>query len=162
MIEIDIREALKNEEKVYSFHYDGVPDLGEEIDFAEPLVLDAEYSVFDRKVSVKGTFETVLNTVCDRCLDDMKTTVSYRFDEIFFRNGIQEEEEDYTYTGDLLSLDKMVYDAIVLSLPHQLLCREDCKGICPACGQNLNNGSCGCEPRDADETNPFAKLKGLF
>ncbi|MBC5647235.1 YceD family protein [Christensenella tenuis] len=161
MIEIDIREALKNEGKVYSFHYDGIPDLSEEIDFARPLVLDAEYSVLDRKVSVKGTFETALNTVCDRCLEEMETRVSYRFDETFFRDGMQ-EEEDYTYAGGLLSLDKMVYDAIVLSLPHQLLCSEDCKGICPACGQNLNSGSCGCKQKDTDETNPFAKLKGLF
>ncbi|WP_066683314.1 YceD family protein [Christensenella intestinihominis] len=161
MVEIDIREALKEEGKVYTFHYEGIPDLGEDISFARPLVLDAEYSALDRKVSVKGAFGTVLNTVCDRCLDDMKTEISYRFDELFFRVGTQEEEE-YTYEGDVLSLDKMVYDAIILSLPHQLLCKDDCKGICPVCGQNLNDGPCGCKPEDTDETNPFAKLKGLF
>lgn len=161
MIEIDIREALKNEGKVYIFQYEGAPALGEDISFAKPLELNAEYVALNRNISVRGKFETVLNTVCDRCLDDMEMEIAYRFDETIFRTGTQEEEE-YTYEGDVLSLDKLVYDAITLSLPHRLLCREECRGICPTCGQNLNRGSCGCKPEDTDETNPFAKLKGLF
>ena len=108
MIEIDIREALKNEGKVYIFQYEGAPALGEDISFAKPLELNAEYVALNRNISVRGKFETVLNTVCDRCLDDMEMEIAYRFDETIFRTGTQEEEE-YTYEGDVLSLDKLVY-----------------------------------------------------
>lgn len=161
MIDIDIRAALKNEGESGTFCYEGLPDLGPDISLKEPLVLNAQYCVTDRKAAVKGTFQTVLCTVCDRCLCDMETEVSQDFDEVFWPDGTQEEEE-YTYKGETVSLDKMVYDAIILGLPHQLLCREDCRGICPQCGQNLNDGECGCKPEDADDNNPFAKLKGLF
>ena len=161
MIELDIREALKNEGVAYTFHYEGIPDLGEDISFAKPLILEAEYSVLKRKVSVRGTFETVLHTVCDRCLDEMETEVSCYFDETFSPDGTQEEEE-YAYRDDALSLDKLVYDAIILNLPPQLLCSEECKGLCPQCGQNWKRKKCNCKQEDTDETNPFAKLKGLF
>lgn len=161
MIEIDIRTALKNEGEIGTFSYEGLPDFGPDISFSKPLVLNAQYCVTDRKVTVKGTLHTVLNTVCDRCLADMEAEVSEQFDEIFWPDGAQ-EEDGYTYRGETLSLDKMVYDATILGLPHQLLCRENCLGICPKCGQNLNDKACGCKPEDADEDNPFAKLKGLF
>ena len=161
MIDIDISKALKNEGECGTFSYEGVPELGGDIDFAQPLELEAEFCVTDKKVSVTGNFDAVLNTVCDRCLTGMTTDVGYRFSELYWPEGTGEEEE-YTYKGDTLSLDKMVYDAIVLSLPQQFLCKEDCKGICPQCGQDLNAGSCECKQGDTDETNPFAKLKGLF
>ncbi len=161
MIEIDIRAALKNEGECGTFHFEGVPDFGKEIDFSKPLVLDAEFCVIDRRVSVKGSFEAILKMACDRCLCAMETEVKHSFSELFWPSGTQKEEE-YTYTGEQVSLDKMVYDAIVLSLPTQLLCKEDCKGICPKCGHNLNEGQCGCKADDTDDTNPFTKLKGLF
>lgn len=160
MIDIDIRTALKNEGESGIFHYDGLADLGSDIVMKEPLVLDAEYCVNDRKVCVKGSFQATLSMTCDRCLADTEIKIQRKFDEMFWPAGAQEEEE-YTYQKEMLSLDKMVYDEIVLSLPHQLLCREDCKGICPKCGKDLNDGACECA-EDTDETNPFAKLKGLF
>lgn len=161
MIEIDIKEALKSEGETGIYSYEGLADLGSDISLKEPLKLHAEYCVADRRVSVRGTFSTVLRTVCDRCIADMEMEISEQFDEIFWPDGTQENEE-YTYQGKTLSLDKMVYDAILLGLPHQLLCREDCRGICPQCGQNLNDKMCGCKSEDTDDSNPFAKLKGLF
>ncbi|MEG2574578.1 MAG: DUF177 domain-containing protein [Christensenella sp.] len=161
MIDIDVREALQNEGVSANFAYEGFPEM--DVLFVKPLVLNAEYCATNRKVSVKGTFEAVLSTVCDRCLADMQTTIHEKFDEIFVfgGEGVQDDEV-YTYTGGSVSLDKPVHDAIYLSLPQQLLCKDDCKGLCPQCGQNLNDKKCECKQENTDDMNPFTKLKGLF
>ncbi len=161
MIDIKLSNALKNEGTTYSYEYSGIPDMGEDIDFDQPIRLKAEYSVNERRVSVDGTLATVLNVQCDRCLKNMTYDFAGEFDEVFLPEGTQGEDE-YTYKGEVLCLDKMVYDIIILGLPHQFLCNEACKGLCPVCGQDLNEAQCNCAVNDTDETNPFAKLKGLF
>ncbi|MEA4852733.1 MAG: DUF177 domain-containing protein [Christensenella sp.] len=161
MIDIDASRALKNEGTTFAYDYNAVPDFGSDISFAEPLRLHAEYYAISGEVSVKGWFQTTLNETCDRCLSKMLLPLECGFDEMFFREGTQ-QDENYAYHGELVPLDKMVYDLIILNLPHRLLCKEDCKGLCPKCGQNLNEKQCDCKQEDTDETNPFAKLKGLF
>ena len=47
-------------------------------------------------------------------------------------------------------LDELVEADLILSLPFKNLCREDCRGLCPICGKNLNEGLCGCRPQTAD------------
>ena len=161
MIDIDLSIALKNEGTTYSYEYNAIPDLGDDIDFKEPLKLRSEYCVDDKCVRVYGTLATVLGGRCDRCLKETDFAFDGEFDELFIPTGTQSEDE-YIYRGEKLCLDKMVYDIIMLGMPHQLLCSEDCKGLCPKCGQDLNEAQCSCEKNDTDETNPFAKLKGLF
>ena len=162
MIDIDIAQALKNEGIVYRYRYQAVPDFGSDIAFASPLRLDLEYCVVDKnQISVKGTVQTVLKQSCDRCLEVVLYPFQSEFQELFAKNG-SEDEDQYSYNGEILSLDKMIYDLILLERPQRFLCRDDCKGLCPKCGQNLNEKQCDCKLDDADETNPFAKLKGLF
>jgi uncharacterized protein len=69
------------------------------------------------------------------------------------------EGECYSYTGDQVDLVPMLREQVLLGMPLQPLCREDCQGLCPACGQDRNRGSCGCpEERLA---NPFRVLREL-
>ncbi|MEA5003708.1 MAG: DUF177 domain-containing protein [Christensenella sp.] len=161
MIDINLSTALKSEGETYSYEYSGTPDFGKDIDLNESLKLHADYSADEKRISIKGTIHTVLNVRCDRCLKEMTYDFAGKFDEVFLPEGTQGEDE-YTYRSETLCLDKMVYDIIMLGLPHQLLCDEKCKGLCPKCGQDLNITQCECETNDTDETNPFAKLKGLF
>jgi uncharacterized protein len=61
--------------------------------------------------------------------------------------------------GDELDLNELAREQILLSLPEQMFCREDCRGLCPACGKDLNDGECDC---GSDEIDPrWAALKGL-
>ncbi len=62
--------------------------------------------------------------------------------------------------ADRLDLSGWARDLVVLSLPPKILCRQDCAGLCPTCGTNLNLESCTCEP--AAPESPFAKLADLF
>jgi uncharacterized protein len=65
--------------------------------------------------------------------------------------------EYVTYEGEDIPLDGIVEEHILLSLPMQPLCDEECKGLCAACGANLNRGDCGCP--EAGRGSPFDSLK---
>ncbi|HET6915863.1 MAG TPA: DUF177 domain-containing protein [Acidimicrobiales bacterium] len=64
--------------------------------------------------------------------------------------GEEEDEETYPLKGELLDLQPLVRDALLLDLPLAPLCREDCKGLCPTCGADLNDGPCSCARAPAD------------
>ena len=62
-----------------------------------------------------------------------------------------EESDSILLTPDMkLDLDELVYSEVIVSLPMKHLCNEDCKGICPKCGKNLNEGKCGCPEKEID------------
>lgn len=68
-------------------------------------------------------------------------------------NKLNDEEdfEDYiVIEGDELDLDELIYSDIILLTPTKFLCKEDCKGLCPTCGKNLNEGDCACAKQQTD------------
>lgn len=161
MIDIDIRNALNQPGKTFQYRYEGTPDIPG-LTFAKPLWLQADYCVVDDKVSVKGQLIAVLVLPCTRCLKEVAFETACDFDE-WFQKDAADGEESYPYTGETVSLDKMVYDAVELAIPQQVLCREDCRGLCQSCGANLNEEQCSCRETTADdENNPFVKLKEFF
>ena len=87
---------------------------------------------------VKGNIICHIKGFCDRCLAD--------------------DEDGYVYSGSRLDVTKAICDEIVLSLPTALLCKPDCKGLCPKCGANLNVEQCNC---DTSRENVFVALKNL-
>ncbi|MDD2499121.1 MAG: DUF177 domain-containing protein, partial [Desulfitobacteriaceae bacterium] len=70
------------------------------------------------------------------------------------------EEEIYFYEGDKIDILPQVLQTILLELPMKVLCREDCKGLCPVCGTNLNIKECRCERESIDPR--LAALKNLL
>jgi len=163
MIEIDVSRALKQQGESFHYEYTGTPEL-KELDFAKPLVISADYSVIDGdgEIRITGDYDAVVSLACVRCLDDVEYSIRSRFDEVFSKN-VMEDDDGYVYKGETLSLDKMIYDDIILSIPQQVLCSEDCRGLCQNCGANLNRGDCGCGGKvPDDDSNPFSKLKDLF
>ena len=53
-------------------------------------------------------------------------------------------DEEIAQNPIVIDLQQTAYDALVLEIPIKILCREDCRGLCPSCGKNLNDGDCGC------------------
>lgn len=130
--------------------------------------------------------ETVLKVriPCDRCLESVTVPLELDFTETVFaggaespdkaRRGPEDEdgddmpqsafEPDYYLEGYNLDVDKLLFGEALLNWPSRVLCKEDCKGLCPVCGQNLNHGDCGCErkaldPRMAKVLDVFSKFK---
>lgn len=109
-----------------------------------------EFLVFDGKASA------VLRAVCDRCLADFEMSVSAPVEACFrktsaaSREAGPEEDEIYTFQGDYIDLTGPVVESLALEIPIQVVCDEDCKGLCPVCGTNLNLEQCGCKVDNID------------
>jgi uncharacterized protein len=100
---------------------------------------------------------------CHRCLEEAAVPVSidareYQADHP--EKGAEAEEVCDYLEGDNLDVATWAADAIVLTLPHKILCREECAGLCPSCGTNLNHESCTCLPAEGDDR--WGALRGLL
>jgi len=114
--------------------------------------------------NVKGSFEvcakcsTRLVMSCSCCLEPVEVEVEFDLDEIYSNTGNEEEAE--TYAGEEIDLTSAIERNLLLNLPMKVTCKEDCKGLCPICGSNLNQGDCGCERTVIDPR--FESLRSLF
>ncbi|MCM1289267.1 MAG: DUF177 domain-containing protein [Corallococcus sp.] len=120
------------------------------------LSVDFDLTFGKPNVEVRGNVVCVISGKCDRCLDTVCKQIVLPFDQTFFKDGAGPDE--YVYSGSKLDATKAVEDEVVLSLPTLLLCSEDCKGLCPKCGTNLNKSECGC---NLAKENVFSQLKNL-
>lgn len=107
--------------------------------------------------------ETVM--LCSRCLTPVELELDIPFDETFKwmkqPEEPDEEEEDLIYVQDeMIDLVPYVEESFQLNLPISALCKQDCRGLCQTCGQNLNEGSCDCDNTVIDPR--LAGLKDFF
>ena len=123
--------------------------------FTGPVFVEGTLENTGGSFRVTGEIRARRSFVCDRCLAEAESSESYSFAEEF-RKG--EETDDGAFFGaDGIALAPLARDAILCSLPIRNLCRPDCKGLCPKCGADLNQGDCGC---DREVTDPrLAVLK---
>ncbi len=91
---------------------------------------------------------------CRRCLTEVGASVDEEAHFIFSSEGEESSDDPDVYPFDpnahSLDLRPAVRELWLLSVPGFVLCREDCKGLCPTCGTDLNSGSCDCTPKNAD------------
>jgi len=123
-----------------------------------------------RGVLVHLQARTQVQIACCRCLEPFTTPVEINFQEEFFPTidihtglPIEAPEDDKAALIDdshVLDLGEMVRQYLLLSLPMHPLCREDCAGLCPHCGHNLNEGPCACPPEPVDSR--WATLRELL
>ena len=112
------------------------------------------------EIRVKGHAEVLMEADCDRCLDAARLPIGSDF-ELYYRPVSEGYGEDSVidrseaemgfYEGDGIELNDVLRENILLSLPMQRLCNENCKGICPHCGQNRNQQPCLCQTAAADD-----------
>ncbi len=86
---------------------------------------------------------------CDRCLTEVPVIVNLDSERLLISPDVEVDEEDAAESDSLqgyqLDTEAFVQNEILVSWPTKILCREDCRGICPVCGQDLNLGECGCD-----------------
>lgn len=121
------------------------------------------------EIRIRGTLKVVMECECDRCLETARFPLKLDFDLFYepLEEGPEDlevslEAEDSTidfYEGEGLLLEDVLREQVLLALPMQRICRQDCKGICPICGQNRNRGDCGCKPVIVDDR--WAALREL-
>lgn len=86
--------------------------------------------------------------ICDRCDEDIKKEYSFSVHKIIVQ-GMENDNDDFDdyiiAENNIVDVDALVEEEIHLFLPAKMLCKEDCKGICPNCGKNLNKEVCNCK-----------------
>lgn len=117
---------------------------GRELVFCEPIRVAGGYVCDAKTFSVTARVTTALSSVCARCGRTFVEPVGFSLSERFVKDAA-EDDETYPYAGEELPLDKAVFDNLYLHLPIASVCKEDCKGLCPVCGADLNERACACE-----------------
>lgn len=134
-----------------------------------PLRVRIKISKAGDKYLLEGRMAGCLRIRCDRCLepfdDDLESEFQLFLEFVHSHDGeneIELLEDDMSVkliSGEEISLDDMVREQIYLSLPMKCLCGEDCSGLCPFCGTNLNIKRCNCSSKGGHPG--FSKLKNV-
>jgi uncharacterized protein len=140
-----------------------------EYDLEEPFYGDIRAAVRVDKSNGQIIFDCSFNVVarlqCDRCLELYDEKLSGEFRIIYMADTVTEEDEKndiYQLTPETVYVDltKDFFDYVKLALPMKRLCSEDCKGLCPTCGANLNYETCNCKTETVNPVwEPLLKLK---
>lgn len=122
--------------------------------------LNGKATKLGSKVLVQARFTVPLAGQCRRCLKPLSLEEPVELTREYVRQaGSEADPEEEVYSGKEINLTAAVREQILLSIPPPPLCVEDCKGLCPSCGKDLNEGPCGCENKAMDPR--WSALKGL-
>ena len=148
---------------------DELNPVDERIRLTEPATVKGKVRLSGNEVFVNGHIDARAQVECDRCLQQIELPVSADFALEYITGSDYESSEMAELTEDAMAVsvfdgkaidvDEIVKEQILLAVPTRLLCREDCKGICPECGIDKNTGECQCVKDDIDPR--WAALKNL-
>jgi uncharacterized protein len=147
----------------------GVIDFGPEVEQKGAVTSEGRADLIEEHhgpkqivsdIRLRANYEGRFSVPCARCLEPVEHALKGEFDLIFRPLGVDgggsehsitdAETEIGYYQKDGLLLEDVLREQVLLSLPAKTLCREDCKGLCPHCGRNLNSESCTCETVPSD------------
>jgi len=159
---LNVSDALKNPGQEFPFTVDAVIEemevFGDPVRF-EGVAAKGTHVGSEDTVGVDAIATATVISRCSRCLEEVRFPITAEVHAEFSRQPDPEDPDQYCFEGYTLELTDAIRDALVLELPIQIFCKEDCKGLCTQCGTNLNTGSCTC--RKDDDLNPFAALRSI-
>jgi len=132
----------------------------DEVGLVEPAEVSGRIRRDGKEVELSGELHAKIKTACDRCLQPVNLSIGAEFKERFVsavswraeqQHELQEEDLNLAvFDGEAIEVDELVREEILLAVPAHVLCREDCKGLCPVCGIDRNQTSCQCETKGTD------------
>jgi uncharacterized protein len=142
----------------------GAIDLGSETKQVAPLQASGKAELIEENrghkeilddIRLVGKLATEVESACARCLEPVRVPVEREFELLYRPQGADKTKDEAAvskgeteisyYAGDGLLLEDVLREQVLLALPFRVLCQENCKGLCPTCGRNLNSGECNCE-----------------
>lgn len=164
----DVSKQLSFTEPVASFPVLAAMVAADECAFDGPVQAELTAGREMDHYRVEGTVSVAVQQACSRCLVDFRHGLCSRF-TVFFREGTPQEggegevelsEQDLVstvFSGDEIDLLPEIGEQVALAIPLKPLCSEQCKGLCPVCGADLNTTQCGCSREPVNLK--FAALK---
>lgn len=167
---LDIHELQKHPIVLDIKFPSGKIDYGDGISQTGDLSVKGLAELFVDAIRLRGSLKVEMATPCARCLELTPFPINQEFD-LFYSPistiGREEEVEIQApdlevgfYHGDGLQLEDAMREQVLLSLPMKSICRTDCAGLCPQCGQNRNAVNCRCQPAKTDPRwSPLEKFR---
>ena len=166
MLKVDLRQLQQRRRIVIDEAVQPTDAIWHESDvpLAEPLRVELEAQYAGQDVVVRGRLSGRVELPCRRCLISVSRSVEEEVAWLFRRGLSRVEAEDAEIyllpeRGDELSLEEPIREHLMLAVPQFALCREECRGLCPRCGENRNETQCDCEPVEVDDR--WAALRNL-
>lgn len=130
-----------------------------EFSFAEPVAVSLVYYRAGRELFFHGQLQGRVRGICGRCVEDFFFAVVKKFDFVLTpdplpacksRELTRDELGMSFYSGDEVDLAPFIREQALLALPLRSLCDENCRGLCPGCGVDLNHRPCSCSTPQGD------------
>lgn len=119
--------------------------------FKEPVTVKGEVRHTAGVVTLKAEVSYRYDGICDRCACDISQAECLRMEHILVVSLNHEDNDSFVLIDDYqLPLAELVEEDLLLAQPSKRLCKDDCRGLCPLCGKNQNEGACGCEHKAVD------------
>ncbi len=142
---------------------------GERVSLRGKTTFNGEIKLVDARAHLSGKVNAEVLLDCTRCLEPISRNFEFRFRSIFVGSVDEDTNAEAEVSDDALDeslvengqidIAEAVREQLMLTLPEQIFCREDCKGLCAKCGSDLNLIDCKCAD---DEIDPrWAALKNL-
>jgi uncharacterized protein len=167
-IELERLEGRKGD-FAHVYQPDELNPIDERVTLIEPAAVTGKVNLAGNEVFVNGQIDTRVQVECDRCLQTVELPVNavYQLEYISGSDYESIQAAELTeaemlvsvFDGGAIDVDEIVKEQLLLTVPTRLLCREDCKGICPECGIDRNTGECSCVTEEIDPR--WAALKNL-
>jgi uncharacterized protein len=148
---IDLTEVIKNENGKLdiseSFNMPSLSFMGEDFEFSSPLKVFGNITNNSKALELDMTVSGVAKVHCARCASLIEISISFSIKETLMREdeANPEDEDVILYQGKEIELDDIIVSNFLVNTSAKYLCREDCKGLCPHCGINLNEHTCDCD-----------------
>ena len=126
-------------------------DFGGSKPVSRPVVVDCRLENKAGLLLCGMTLTTTLHCICDRCGEAYDADKTTRYDCVLAEARESDESDDIILLdNDEVDVEELARDAFILDMDTKFLCSEDCRGLCPTCGKNLNEGPCGCREDSGD------------
>lgn len=130
------------------------------IELLENISFNCVLTYYSGDILMTGEVSGKYRASCHRCLQEIFGEYNLSINEKFVMSSENMDYESYIYEGHYVDLTSPLIDNILLSFPSVVLCKEDCKGLCPVCGNNLNEDICTCDKQGINIK--MEKLKDYF
>ena len=144
-------------------------DLDGEAELTDDVTFSGNIFAKDGKVHVDGSIKANVLLDCTRCLEQVTRHFDILFDDVFVDASEENRDDEIEIEaeamdeslviGGKIDMRDVVREQILLALPEQVFCKDDCKGLCPKCGGNRNLIDCKCEEKEIDPR--WAALQNL-
>ncbi|MFL6374945.1 MAG: YceD family protein [Pyrinomonadaceae bacterium] len=147
----------------------GQIDLGDEGTVEGSAHFEGEFFREGAQTHLRGMVTAKVGLLCTRCAEPLTRQLEIPFEDVFVNASYEPSEKDLEVpitdldiqlvADEHIDLIDVIREQILLNMPEQVLCKEDCKGLCPECGTNRNLKDCNCGEKDIDPR--WAALKNL-